>query len=298
MILVMKKFLCTLLGALCTLALSACSSESPDIMIVSLTPDTTLTSVQIISPESIISVSENDITAMTASPSVIQDLIDEAELLQIDITENSVPEEILQAGKTAAAFYGKLVDKYFEYGVSYNWKMAGGSEDGDIYTDENSNSYYKCYGLYTDRDNGIYVPMSFNEVKHFLMSYMSLSENGFYDLCKNSPSKYVGVDDICFLMSGDGGQAGWDYSYIKDYEISNDGSSVTYNCERFGDKENWGYSEDLTEPFTFSIVKDNGIWKLDGCSNSEAFCSGFIGLESDIDAYKANLAESLMLMNK
>ena len=176
--------------------------------------------------------------------------------------------------------------------------MASGDEDGDIYTDENSNSYYKCYGLYTDRNNGIYVPMSFNEIKNFLMSYMSISENGFDDLCRNSPSKYIGVDDVCFLMSGDGGQAGWDYSYIKGYEISNDGSYITYNCERFGDKENWGYNEDLTEPFTFSIVKDNGIWKLDSCSNCEAFCDCFIGLESDIEAYKANLAESLMLMNK
>ena len=55
--------------------------------------------------------------------------------------------------------------------------MASGNEDGNIYTDENSNSYYKCYGLYTDKDNGIYVPMSFNEVKHFLMSYMSLRTN-------------------------------------------------------------------------------------------------------------------------
>lgn len=90
-------------------------------------------------------------------------------------------------------------------------------------------------------------------------------------------------------MSGDGGQAGWDYSYIKDYEISNDGNSITYNCERFGDKENWGYNEDLTEPFTFSIVKDNGIWKLDSCSNCEAFCDCFIGLESEIEAYKAEL---------
>ena len=285
----MKKIFCTHLAVLCTLALSACGSESPDITTVSLTPDTTLSSVQIISSEISIPVSENETTDMTASPSVIQNLIDEAEHLQIDITENSAPEEILQAGKTAAAFYGKLVDKYFEYGVSYNWKMAGGSEDGDIYTDENSNSYYKCYGLYADRDNGIYVPMSFYEVKNFLVSYMSISENGFDDLCKNSPSKYIGVDDVCFLMSGDGGQAGWDYSYIKGYEISNDGNSIIYNCERFGDKENWGYNEDLTEPFTFSIVKDNGIWKLDSCSNCEAFCDCFIGLESDIEAYKAEL---------
>lgn len=281
----------------CTLMLSACGSGNPDITTVSSAPDTTLSSVQTTLPESIY-VSENEITDMTASLNDIQNIIDKAELPQIVITENSAPEEILQAGKTAATFYGELVDKYFEYGVSYNWKLADGSEDGDIYTDENSNSYYKCYGFYTDKDNDIYAPMSFNEVKHFLMSYMSLSENGFDDLCKNSPSKYIGVDDICFLMSGDGGQAGWDYSYIKDYEISNDSNSVTYNCERFGDKENWGYDEDLKESFTFSIIKDNGIWKLDSCSNCEAFCNSFIGLESDIEAYKAKLVEGLNLMNE
>lgn len=272
------------------LTLSACSSESYDITTIGSTSDTTLSSIQTAAPETSITETENETVALTASQNAVQILIDAVEIPQIVITESSGEEEILQAGKTAAAFFGELVDKYFEYGVNYNWKMAGGSEDGDIYTDENSYSYYKCYGLYTDRNNDIYVPMSFSEIKRFLMSYMMLSENGFEDLCKNSPSKYIGVDDVCFLMSGDGGQAGWDYSYIKDYEISDNGNFVTYNCERFGDKENWGYDEDLTEAFTFSIINDNGIWKLDGCSNCEAFCNSFIGLESDIVKYKAELA--------
>ena len=263
---------------------SACSFESFDNTTINQISDATVSSVQITTPEASIA----DVKSETAAlENIIQNLINDAEPPQIVITDNSTQEEILQAGKTAADFYGKLVDKYFEYGVSYNWKMASGSESGDIYTDEKSNSYYKCYGLYTDKNNDIYVPMNFSEIKHFLMSYIMLSENGFNDLCKNSPSKYIDVDGVCFLMSGDGGQAGWDYSYIKDYEISDNNKIVTFNCERFGSKENWGYDNDLTEAFTFSIVNDNGIWKLDGCSDCEAFCSSFIGSESDIEDHKA-----------
>lgn len=262
------------------LMLTACAdnTNTAEVSETSITAGTAISQTETIVTET---------SAPAAPESLVQSLINDAEPPQIVITDNSTQEEILQAGKTAADFYGKLVDKYFEYGVSYNWKMASGSESGDIYTDEKSNSYYKCYGLYTDKNNDIYVPMNFSEIKHFLMSYIMLSENGFNDLCKNSPSKYIDVDGVCFLMSGDGGQAGWDYSYIKDYEISDNKKIVTFNCERFGSKENWGYDNDLIKAFTFSIVNDNGIWKLDGCSDCEAFCSSFIGSESDIEDHKS-----------
>lgn len=282
---------------LCTLTLSSCATEKTDIETVTSAPNTTFSEDQTIHFDTSITEETYEITAITDSPNVIQNLIDAVEPPQIVITENSSSEEILQAGKTAVVFFSERVDKYFEYGVNYNWKMADGSKAEDIYTDENSNSYYKCFGLYTDKANGIYVPMNYDEIKHFLMSYILLTENGFEDLCKNSPSKYIGIDGVCFLMSGDGGQAGWDYSYIKDYDISDNGNTITYNCIRFGSKENWGYDEDLTEPFSFSIVFDNGIWKIDSCSNSEAFSNFFVGLESDIEIYKNQVAEEITLAN-
>lgn len=215
--------------------------------------------------------------AETASMEYVRQFVNNVELPQIIINENSTPYEIMQAGKTAGMYFGKITEKYFGYGVSYEWK-----------TDYSNNfeGWSKCLGPYIDDEKTKYVPMNGEESKQFLIDYLGITENGYEDLCKNSPSTYMIRDNSLYVASGDGGQAGWSYSYIIDYEMSE--NTVIYNCARVGRKERWNYDEDLIEPFTFQLAYEDGKWKLDGVSYGEGFFYWIIGLESDIDPYLNN----------
>lgn len=114
--------------------------------------------------------------------------------------------------------------------------------------------------------------MNGEESKQFLIDYLHITENCYKDLCNNSPSTYTIKDGSFYVSSGDGGQAGWSYSQIVDYTINE--NVITYNCERVGSAEEWGYDEDLIQPFTFSLAYENNEWKL----NSVSYTEGFLGL--------------------
>lgn len=215
----------------------------------------------------------------------ILQILDGVELPEINITENSTAEEIMLAGKTAGMYYGEEAEKYFGYGGYYDWAPNYDESIG----------HYRSDGLYTDTANNVYVPMDYAGEKKFLISRLNLTEKGFEELCENSPSSYYDVNGSLCVTIGDGGQAGWDYSYITDYELGE--NTVTYNCVRVGLKENWGYDEDMTEPFTFRLALNDGVWKLDGCSYGEGFFYRIIGLESDIDEYISTDFDSVEEIN-
>ena len=180
------------------------------------------------------------------------------------------------AGKTAGMYYGKEAEKYFGYGGCDSWK----------YNYDESIGHYRSDGLYTDKMNDEYAPMDYEGAKEFLIKRLNLTEKGFEELCENSPSSYYDVNGSLCLSPGEGGQAGWDYSYIVDCELGE--NTVTYNCERVGRKERWGYDEDMVMPFTFRLALEDGTWKLDGCSYGEGFFYWIIGSESDIEPYLEN----------
>lgn len=168
------------------------------------------------------------------------------------------------AGKTAGIYFGKAADEYFGYGSYYNWK----------YDYDESIEHYRSDGLYIDKANDVYAPMDYAKAKEFLMNRLLLTEKGFDDLCENSPSSYYDVNGSLCVILGDGGQAGWSYSQIVDYEMDENElgeKTVTYNCERVGTAEEWGYDEDKVEPFTFRLAYEDNLWKLDGVSYSEGF---------------------------
>lgn len=258
--------------------MTSCKSVSPDIDFTS----TAATSITPVVSESI----DTEITEYTAvttekvlaSEKDLQSIIDSVEFSQVTITENSSPDEILLAGKLAGKYYRDAVKKYFGYGTDLNWKLD--YESTEPFKSDNTGTYWTAKGLYTDRTDDVYAPMNYAEAKQFMMEYVKLTEQGFEDLCCNSPSSYMDINGMLGVSSGDGGDAGWSYSYILDYELS--GNTVTYNCQRVGLAEEWGYDEDLIQPFTFSLAYENDAWKLDGCSYSEGLFD-LIGLESDIE---------------
>ena len=207
---------------------------------------------------------EEEVSINTASVEDVQRLIDEVECPDIRITEDSTSEEIMLAGKTAGIYFGKATDEYFGYGNYYNWK----------YDYDESIGHYRSDGLYIDKANDVYAPMDYAKAKEFLINRLLLTEKGFDDLCENSPGSYYDVNGSLCVIPGDGGQAGWSYSQIVDYEMDENElgeKTVTYNCERVGTAEEWGYDEDKVEPFTFRLAYEDNLWKLDGVSYGEGF---------------------------
>lgn len=203
---------------------------------------------------------------------MLSQMINRSKLPEISITDSSSHDEIMQAGKRAAVFFAEAADKYFGYGVERRWKLS--QTDDDILAMEEmtqyqtSGSYWRSLGLYTETGDA-YIPLDGAESKQFLIDCLHLTEKGYDDLCANSPSTYTINDDSFYVSSGDGGEAGWSYSRIVDY--SADGSVITFNCERVGDAEDWGYDEDMIQPFTFSLAFEDDAWKLDGVYYGEGF---------------------------
>jgi len=296
----LKRIISILLSLTVIFSLSSCSSiDSGDQQIYSVqtTYDTVYSSVTTtdnFSDETTdnteINLSETEETSIhTTSAEYAIQLVNSVELPKVDINENSTSEEIMHAGKIMAIFFAEKAEMYFGYGVENLWKLS--YKDNDIFDNgvrtpyQTAGAYRKSLGLYAGTKD-IYIPMNGEESKQFLIDYIGLTEKGYEELCENSPSTYMIKDGKFYVSSGDGGQAGWDYSYIIDYEM--DENTITYNCARIGRKERWGYDEDLICPFTFRLALENGVWKLDGCSYGEGFFYWLIGLENDIETYLAN----------
>ena len=275
-----SRILILMICTICTFILSSCGSGSQNIAIDTTASETTVQSVQSTSEYEIEldnNVEESEFTIPTASPDKIQFLIDNVEFPSIIITDNSSSDEILQAGKTAAKFFSEATEMYFGYGIDYNWKLSQNSNDmlsiDEMKPYQTSGIYWKSLGLYTDTRES-YVPMNGNNSKQFLIDYLRLTEKGYEELCENSPSTYTINDGNFYVSSGDGGPAGWSYSQIIDYAVSENELGekvVTYNCERVGDAEEWGYDEDLIQPFNFRLAFEDNTWKLDGVSYGEGF---------------------------
>lgn len=203
---------------------------------------------------------------------MLSQMINESDLPKISITDASTHDEIMQSGKRAAVFFAETADKCFGYGVERRWKL--GQTDDDILTTEEitqyqtSGSYWRSFGLYTETGDD-YIPLDGAGSKQFLIDCLHLTEKGYDDLCSNSPSTYTIKDGSFYVSSGDGGEAGWSYSRIVDF--SADVNVITFSCERVGDAEDWGYDEDMIQPFTFSLAFEDDGWKLDGVSYGEGF---------------------------
>lgn len=215
--------------------------------------------------------SDEEASAIDTSEMLSQ-MINESHLPEISITDASTHDEIMQAGKRAAVFFAEAADKYFGYGVERRWKL--GQTDDDILTTEEitqyqtSGSYWRSFGLYTETGDD-YIPLDGTGSKQFLIDCLHFTEKGYDDLCSNSPSTYTIKDGSFYVSSGDGGEAGWSYSRIVDF--SADENVITFSCERVGDAEDWGYDEDMIQPFTFSLAFEDDGWKLDGVSYGEGF---------------------------
>lgn len=250
-------------------------SETSETEIAAITEETTAEETTVLESDDTQFTDESSTTESsvpTASSDVLRQFINNFKLPTINITESSAHDEIIQAGKIAAAFYSEAAKKYFGYGVERNWLLdqSDGSylEMEEMTQYQTVGGYWKSLGLYTDARDA-YVPLGGTESKQFLIDCLHLTEKGYDDLCKNSPSTYTIKDGSFYVSSGDGGEAGWSYSRIVDYSI--DDKVITFNCERVGDADDWGYDEDLIQPFTFEIAFGNDVPKLNGVSYSEGF---------------------------
>ena len=274
-------------------ALTACTAapEEKADYIESSAPDT----AEPIAAEAITARITMDTAEETESStvSVMQCVIDEPVFPEVNSIEGLTKDEIMFVGKAMALYYKEAVRQYFGYGAEHSWKIDYENTRDDGYKGEymTGGVYHKILGAYNGFDSSeaeAYEPMNSGEAESFIINDIKLTKNGYDELCRNSPSGYMNADDFLWVSSGDGGNAGWDYSCIIDCEY--DESTVTYSCIRVGDAEVWGYDEDMIKPFTFRLAEDNGVWKLDGCSYTEGLLD-LVGLEGDAPTAASEDAE-------
>lgn len=160
--------------------------------------------------------------------------------------------------------------KYFGYPAINSWK----TDPEDKFIDNDGGVIYSlCVGIRSDNTEPVWeengVAISFDSGKKYIIEKLNLTEQCFNSLCKNAPTGYLEKDGKLYVAESFGGQAGWDYSYIVDYEEGDD--SITYNCTRICEKES-GYDD---QPFSFTLKYSDGKWLLDDCSYVEGFCDDF-----------------------
>ncbi len=180
-----------------------------------------------------------------------------------EIGEEPTDDELLEAGLKFAKLYSTEAGSFFGYGGYNNWK----------YDYDEAAGGYLSEGIYIDRETKTYAPMDYETAKAFMTEMIGLTDKGFEELCANSPTSYYDLDGSLGVRPGDGGGAGWDYNHI--VGCTREGDVITFDCERVGLAENWGYEEDMIKPFTFRIALEDDIWKLDGVSDGESFFSYF-----------------------
>lgn len=84
-------------------------------------------------------------------------------------------------------------------------------------------------------------------------------------------SYYEGYDDSLYIWeaaNSNGGVMGSDVSYITSIEMLDD-NSVKVNMTAWGDKDEWGYADDIIIPFEITMTSENGLWKIDKCGLME-----------------------------
>ncbi|MDE6592195.1 MAG: hypothetical protein K2K57_03920 [Oscillospiraceae bacterium] len=180
-----------------------------------------------------------------------------------EIGEEPTDDELLEVGLQFAKFYSTEAGNFFGYGGYNNWK----------YDYDEAAGGYISEGIYTDWETKTYAPMDYETSKAFMTEMIGLTDKGFDELCANSPTSYYDLDGSLGVRPGDGGGAGWDYNHI--VGCTREGDVITFDCERVGLEESWGYDEDMTKPFTFRLAFEDDIWKLDGVSDGESFFGSY-----------------------
>ena len=67
----------------------------------------------------------------------------------------------------------------------------------------------------------------------------------------------------------------YDAMYIDSIEIFTS-DKIQLNMHAFGNKEDWGYEEDELDLFSIVLKKENDIWKIDNCGDSELWFLAYL----------------------
>ena len=172
-------------------------------------------------------------------------------------------DEYLSLGTQKGMEYSKMVSKYFWTSWKVDEKSGFPDEDGERYN-------IRITGFLNEEETD---GVSFEEIKKFFTEEKNITEKCFENLNQNSMGGYKEIDGKPYAVYSDGGEWGWDYSFITDYQIV-DENKIVYNCKRID------YEEDKTEEFSFTLVYENGKWKLDDCTMWSGLTENyFVGTE-------------------
>lgn len=195
-----------------------------------------------------------------------------------------ITDEYLKLGCEKGLYYRKIGEKYFHTSADCFW--VGDSSKKQFIDSEADRHFTPIIGL-TDGDSCI--PMNYSDVKNYFYE-MGVSEHAFTQFQSNANGAYYEFDGQLYVGVVDGGLWGWDCSFIDNY-ILIDENTIKYNCIWIGyagayNDGYWGYEEDKTESFTFTLKNENGNWTLYECSNPYAFFAYFVGMEDYYNGYQ------------
>lgn len=192
----------------------------------------------------------------------------------------------MNLGVERGLYFSEIGEKYFH--TSFVGKL---DETKEQLHDRGADRHLDpILGLDTGKDedgNFLYDPMDYDELKEYFHE-MGISEHAFKSFQRVSYGAFYNIGGQLYEGRIDGGLSGWNCSYIDSYTLCGE-DTVVYNCIWMGyagkkfNNEYWSfdYDKDTTEPFTFTLRKENDEWMLFDCSNTYAFFEYFVGLEEN-----------------
>ncbi len=198
----------------------------------------------------------------------------------IEVSYSEDDENII-LGKESADKYSESLWEYFGTACLYKWKTAEESRNFCY----NSYEYTEVIGLYTDKEKDEYIEMDFSQVKEYLINQLDITERCFNEMCVLSAGSYIEENGKLYVGMVDGYSNGGLFSYIRDYTVN--GDTITYNCRRmslYSDIDSGLEDCDRYRDFSFTLKNENGIYKLDSCTDYFCFFQG-IDTAGEVNAF-------------
>ena len=177
----------------------------------------------------------------------------------------------------------KLLTEFRSFSRTYifgSWWGEGAFYDDNstIYTNKNNaitiNEDYAVKKWYkvTGGEIKTYSQL-IQETNNYCTSDMVNNESiaGLYQMYYFSNNNQLYISDV----AGTVGFIGYDAMYIDSIEILST-DTIKLNMYAVGSKEKWDYKEDELSLFSIVLKKENNIWKIDNCGDSELWFLAYL----------------------
>lgn len=166
---------------------------------------------------------------------------------EIELKLSSEMEKIIGLFGYFGEFYGEYL------GLEPAWDRITSGDGTDGFRNENERYFGKIvnadittYSALIEKLKSMLTDKSIEDTSENILDWFSTNEN----------------DDLYVQNRGAGGYLGYDYLRINSIGYP-DEETITLDMSRVGEKENWGYDEDLVEDFQMILKKTDGGLRID-----------------------------------